>query len=881
MATKTINKFGAVADILSSDFNFAAQPNAGGNNVKITKQQIKDYALSGLTTTAVAEGDNLYYTQARFDAALSAKKDVANGVVAYDADKDIFAGKFLELKNVNGTGTVQLNVNDQYHGIKGVWGEGVRIYSWDGGSPGGPKDFWYFNETTGNFGIGVNPTQKLHVDGNALITGTLNAGNSTLGTLSCGAITSSENITSSKKIFGNNKIIAGASTEDEQPWNAPYKLRVVGAGSYFNLHNTNTSGFAVLEYTTPNYNDGFSPRNRNNAAWQFGLASTTDGSEEDRFFVGRSGISSEDFCVNRSGNVGIDIVNPTEKLHVNGNVLITGTLNAGNSTLGTLSAGNSTLGTLGCGAITSTGNLSCSTLLTIESPAATNGTVQFKLLDEYHGLKAVPGTGLRMFSWKDNVATDFWFFNENTGNFGVGINPTEKLHVNGNGLITGTLDAGDSTLGEIACDAITSTGSLTFAPDTADRAEGAIGNGRLFFRVDQPNAKFYVKGKTAAGVVYNYDLTSGGSGSGDVTGGSASIAGAIATYSSDTGKAIDYRDTVRVYSSSGARFTEFYTDNTYGQLNSYVVADPNPTPADLRIQSHGGKTTFGQVAIDGHGWLDAFDTDGSAIEGSDFALQCYKNSAADYGALALNPDGGAVTIGAFGYLFEGVYTDFWHLASNSASYNGFIGYFGTAGSSITHYYNDNWNKIENNRNTAMIQVGPVFSTLATADSFYGIGRAGVSESMDFRFYGSGKAEFRTLNSGSGTNLVISGTGELLEDTSSKRYKKDIRDYKNHEFIYDMEIKHYKRADCGMEQVGVIAEDFAELQKKHGDLSNYIIKKEVKKIREKGWEAGRSLKDGDFVIDGVAKQDFIFPVILALQEQRKEIEQLKQQLKKGK
>lgn len=734
MATKTINQFGAVADILSSDFNFAAQPNAGGNNVKITKQQIKDYALSGLTTTAVSEGDNLYYTQARFDAALNAKKSAINGIVGLDASQNAIVPNF--------------------------------VY--------------------------------------------------------CGPL---------------------------------FECRATGV--------TDTQfRFITKNDTTPQLRGLYSRADYGQVLFNF----------------------SEDGPVDRvrfldNGNVGLGI-EPTQKLHVDGNTIITGTLNAGNTTLGTLSAGNSTLGTLGCGAITSTGNLSCSTLLTIESPAATNGTVQFKLLDEYHGLKAVPGTGLRMFSWKDNVATDFWFFNENTGNFGVGINPTEKLHVSGNGLITGTLNAGDSTLGIIACGAITSTGALTFVPDIEDRAEGTIGDGRLFFRVDQPNAKFYVKGKTAAGVVYNYDLTSGGSGSGDVTGGSTSIAGAIATYSSDTGKAIDYRDAARVYSSGGSRFTELYTDGTYGQLNSYIVADPNPTPADLRIQSHGGKTTFGRVGIDGHGWLDVFDEDGSAIEGSDFALQCYKNSTGLAGALALNPSGGALTVGAFGYLFEGVYTDFWHLAQNSSSYNGFIGYFGTAGSSITHYYNDNWNKIENNRNTAMIQVGPVFSTLASSDSFYGIGRAGVSESMDFRFYGSGKAEFRTLNSGSGTNLVISGTGELLEDTSSKRYKKDIRDYKNHEFIYDMQIKHYKRADCGMEQVGVIAEDFAELQKKHGDLSNYIIKKEVKKIREKGWEAGRTLKDNDYVIDGVAKQDFIFPVILALQEQHKEIEQLKQQLKKG-
>ena len=126
---------------------------------------------------------------------------------------------------------------------------------------------------TGNLGIGTdNPTSKLHVVGNSLITGI-----STLG------------ITTTTNLTAQSLVVSGVST--------------------FQNNIIQTSGLVGIGTTNPLQR------------FQIGTANTLGVSTDGKVFV-----------VTSSADVGIGTTNPTSKLHVVGNANIIGTLDLGHAT---------------------------------------------------------------------------------------------------------------------------------------------------------------------------------------------------------------------------------------------------------------------------------------------------------------------------------------------------------------------------------------------------------------------------------------------------------------------------------------------------------------------------------------------------------------------
>lgn len=68
---------------------------------------------------------------------------------------------------------------------------------------------------------------------------------------------------------------------------------------------------------------------------------------------------------------------------------------------------------------------------------------------------------------------------------------------------------------------------------------------------------------------------------------------------------------------------------------------------------------------------------------------------------------------------------------------------------------------------------------------------------------------RTLGTGTGTALVVDANGNILRDSSSKRYKKEIRDFKEgfHKILGARPMEYLIKNE---RQIGYIAEDFKEL-----------------------------------------------------------------------
>lgn len=100
------------------------------------------------------------------------------------------------------------------------------------------------------------------------------------------------------------------------------------------------------------------------------------------------------------------------------------------------------------------------------------------------------------------------------------------------------------------------------------------------------------------------------------------------------------------------------------------------------------------------------------------------------------------------------------------------------------------------------------AVLASTGTGTGIWFGGTSGK---RLYSDGTDIFFTgMGSGSGNYPVeyTTATGKLTYDTSSMRYKENIREYQlpNPETLLCVEPKQYKRKDTGCEEVGYIAED---------------------------------------------------------------------------
>ena len=88
-----------------------------------------------------------------------------------------------------------------------------------------------------------------------------------------------------------------------------------GGGNITQTLESLESGLAFIfqEYTSDRYN---SNTTRNNASWQTGIFQGTVATDLDRWYVGRTGISSTDLVVDRQGRVGIGTASATRTLEV-------------------------------------------------------------------------------------------------------------------------------------------------------------------------------------------------------------------------------------------------------------------------------------------------------------------------------------------------------------------------------------------------------------------------------------------------------------------------------------------------------------------------------------------------------------------------------------
>jgi hypothetical protein len=111
-------------------------------------------------------------------------------------------------------------------------------------------------------------------------------------------------------------------------------------------------------------------------------------------------------------------------------------------------------------------------------------------------------------------------------------------------------------------------------------------------------------------------------------------------------------------------------------------------------------------------------------------------------------------------------------------------------------------------------------------------------------------------SGGGYVLRVSGTGLIYKDTSSVRYKTNIKKLESSEtdWIYGIEVKKYDRKDGSkINEYGIIAEEFEKVNK---DLIIYD-------------------KDGN--VDGWDKLDTVPVLIKVLQDHKKTIDKLKKEI----
>ena len=81
-----------------------------------------------------------------------------------------------------------------------------------------------------------------------------------------------------------------------------------------------------------------------------------------------------------------------------------------------------------------------------------------------------------------------------------------------------------------------------------------------------------------------------------------------------------------------------------------------------------------------------------------------------------------------------------------------------------------------------------------------------------RIMASGKVYMTSLETGSATtNIGIMATGELVEDTSSLQFKKQVEDIKiDTSKLFDIQPRSYIRKASGIEEIGLIAEELNEL-----------------------------------------------------------------------
>jgi hypothetical protein len=103
--------------------------------------------------------------------------------------------------------------------------------------------------------------------------------------------------------------------------------------------------------------------------------------------------------------------------------------------------------------------------------------------------------------------------------------------------------------------------------------------------------------------------------------------------------------------------------------------------------------------------------------------------------------------------------------------------------------------------------GPTERMRITPGGNVGIGITNPTEKLDV----DGTARLRSMPCGGGTNVVVNSSGVLMRESSSKRYKKDIRPIEvNADRIFQLQPVRFEWKTTGEEDIGLIAEEVKEI-----------------------------------------------------------------------
>jgi hypothetical protein len=109
--------------------------------------------------------------------------------------------------------------------------------------------------------------------------------------------------------------------------------------------------------------------------------------------------------------------------------------------------------------------------------------------------------------------------------------------------------------------------------------------------------------------------------------------------------------------------------------------------------------------------------------------------------------------------------------------------------------------IANSWDTSSVLIYGDFST-----GRVGIGTVNPWEALDV----NGTARLRGIGSGAGTDVVADGIGRLWKKSSSRRFKKNIRELQiDPEKVFQLEPVRFDWKETGQEDIGLIAEEVAK------------------------------------------------------------------------